>query len=591
MGYPVSGERVLGVEGGGTKTAWMVVERAGDRLVRMGGGLLPAANFRLASAARLRAIFHQLPRDIGRAGIFLAGCVTADDRRSLAALASQVWPDGKIVTGGDRESGMAAALGAGDGIVVNAGTGSSITGRRGARIEKAAGWGHILGDAGGGYHLAIQALRFLLREHDMWGGTTETGTAILRALALNNFDELVRWAQTADKMEVASLGPVVLGAAESGDAQMLAIVESSARLLAEYTHAVARRLASEVPEVKLIGGLFAHWPLYVAAFERGMTDLSPRAVIALADHPPEFGAALLAAGGAIAPQLEMRAEVATADEARAVAATEERNPRSSELEGMSARSIVELFVAEERFVEAALGHQTAELARAIEMVATALPAGGRMFYVGAGTSGRLGILDASEIPPTFGAPPDLFQGIIAGGVPALYRSIEGSEDDRAGGALALENRGAKSGDIVCGITASGRTPFALAALARAREIGARTILLTCNPARPRTQAFDVEIDLPTGAELLAGSTRLKAGTATKIALNIISTGAMVLMGKVLENLMVDLVASNDKLRDRATSLVATLANCGYADARARLVAKNWNVRAALGEEANGSALP
>jgi len=159
------GERILGVEGGGTKTAWVLVvaEMPGSEFRIEGQGKLPPSNFRLTTPERLRAIFAELPKQIDRAGVFLAGCATEEDRRSLKQVCLEVWPNAKIVTGSDRDSGMAAALGHGDGIVVNAGSGSSVTGRRGDRIERAGGWGHILGDAGGGYFLSIQALRLLLR--------------------------------------------------------------------------------------------------------------------------------------------------------------------------------------------------------------------------------------------------------------------------------------------------------------------------------------------------------------------------------------------------------------------------------------------
>src|SRR5216110_484590 len=206
------------------------------------------------------------------------------------------------------------------------------------------------------------------------------------------------------------------------------------------------------------------------------------------------------------------------------------------------------------------------------MVAKSLRNGGRLFYVGAGTSGRLGVLDASEIPPTFRASPDMVQGIIAGGVTALSRSVEGAEDDRGSGALAIEERGVTGKDVVCGITASGRAPFVLGALAEAKKRGAQAILLTCNPERERIPGCDLEIDLATGPELLTGSTRLKAGTATKVALNIISTGAMIALGKVRGNLMVDLHTTSTKLRDRAVRVVVELTHCDYSSAREKLEA-------------------
>jgi N-acetylmuramic acid 6-phosphate etherase len=253
------------------------------------------------------------------------------------------------------------------------------------------------------------------------------------------------------------------------------------------------------------------------------------------------------------------------------------------LEKLSAQELAELFIEEESLVQEALRKETASLARAIELVAKSLRGGGRLFYVGAGTSGRLGVLDASEIPPTFSAPPDLVQGIIAGGATALSRSVEGAEDERGSGALVIEERGVTGRDLVCGITASGRAPFVLGALAEARKRGAKTILLTCNPDRDRLPGCDLEIDLATGPELLTGSTRLKAGTATKVALNLISTGAMIALGKVRGNLMIDLTVSNAKLRDRAIRLVAQLAKCNATEAAERLELHGWNVRAALSE--------
>src|SRR5581483_3794666 len=197
------GEKILGIEGGGTKTSWVLVERAESDLRVLDEGKLPPANFRLATADDLRAMFGGLPKEIQRAGVFLAGCATEEDRKSLARLCSEVWPEAKVVVGSDRDSGLAAALGHGDGIVVNAGSGCSITGRRDKRIENAGGWGHILGDVGGGYYLSLQALRLILREYDLHRGEVQFTSNVLRALSLNNLDELVRWAQTADKMDVA----------------------------------------------------------------------------------------------------------------------------------------------------------------------------------------------------------------------------------------------------------------------------------------------------------------------------------------------------------------------------------------------------
>ena len=593
-----AGERILGVEGGGTKTAWVFIEAvtsggdAGIEFRILDQGKLPPSNLRLTTPERLREIFAGLPREVDRAGVFLAGCGTEEDRQSLALICRDIWPNAKIVTGSDRDSGLAAALDHGDGIVVNAGSGSSVTGRRGDRIERAGGWGHILGDTGGGYFLSIEALRLILREYDLHRGEMQFTAKILHALSLNNLDELVRWAQTADKMEIAMLAPVVFEAAAGGDPCVIAIIEEGARVLCEYTEAVASRLHLLAPKVVLMGGLFHRDSIYTHAFRRRLKRNLPDARVTTAERPPELGAAWLAAETrdpvTVRPKLSEK-EI----EDLAAALTEQRNPRSENLEKMGVRELVELFVEEEKFVEDALRAATADLARAIEMVTGSLRNGGRLFYVGTGSSGRIGVLDASEIPPTFGASPDLVQGIIAGGVTALYRSVEGAEDEESAGALAMRERGIKNSDVVIGITASGRTPFVLGALACAKSLGAKTILLTCNPsvvagvspAAAGTAASTVDADLVialvVGPEVLTGSTRLKAGTATKVALNIVSTGAMVALGKVRGNLMIDLHTTNAKLRDRAVRVVADLAQCDYDSARRQLEAANWNLRAVV----------
>jgi N-acetylmuramic acid 6-phosphate etherase len=579
------GERILGVEGGGTKTAWVLVEAvkstdgASAEFRIIDQGKLPPSNLRLTNPERLREIFSELPKRIDRAGVFLAGCGTEEDRRWLALICRDIWPNAKIATGSDRDSDLAAALDHGDGIVVNAGSGSSVTGRRGERIERAGGWGHILGDTGGGYFLSIEALRLILREYDLHRGEMQFTAKILRALSLNNLDELVRWAQTADKMEIAMLTPVVFEAAADGDAHVNEIVEEGARVLCEYTEAVACRLHLLAPKVALTGGLFYRDSIYTHAFRRRLKKNLPDARVAIAERPPELGSAWLAAEThdpvTFQPKLK---EI----ENLAAALTEQRNPRSENLEKMNARELAELFVEEEKFVQDALRVATANLARAIDMVGESLRNGGRLFYVGAGSSGRIGVLDASEIPPTFGASPDLVQGIIAGGATALHRSVEGAEDEESAGTLVMRERGIKNGDVVIGITASGRTPFVLGALLHAKSLGAKTILLTCNPAAC-TVDVDLVIALAVGPEVLTGSTRLKAGTATKAALNIISTGAMVALGKVRGNLMIDLRTTSAKLRDRAVRVVADLARCDYDSARRRLEAADWNLRAVVGK--------
>ncbi|MFL6542301.1 MAG: N-acetylmuramic acid 6-phosphate etherase, partial [Chthoniobacterales bacterium] len=309
-------------------------------------------------------------------------------------------------------------------------------------------------------------------------------------------------------------------------------------------------------------------------------DFLPLANVELAEHAPEFGAAWLAMQSPHFPREDFGHDV---EASLSSATTEQRNDRSAFLDQLGTRELVDLFVEEERFVQEALRASAEELVTAVDLVAEALRHGGHLFYIGAGTSGRLGVLDASEIPPTFGASPHVVQGIIAGGATALHRSVEGAEDEPAAGALAIEERNARAGDVVCGITASGRTPFVLGGLDAAKQRGARTILLSCNPAAPKCESADLQINLPTGPEIVTGSTRLKAGSATKVALNIISTGAMIRLGKVRGNVMSHVTPSNAKLRDRAARIVGDLRKCSYDEAVARLTKTNWDVPSALND--------
>ena len=236
--------------------------------------------------------------------------------------------------------------------------------------------------------------------------------------------------------------------------------------------------------------------------------------------------------------------------------TEQTNPRSSRIDELSSIEIVDLVNSEDRLVAEAVSREREPIARAMDLVVEAFRAGGRLIYVGAGTSGRLGVLDAAEMPPTFGTDPDMTQGVIAGGYDALVLSCEGAEDHPEHGAEAIEERGVGPNDFVLGIATSGTTPFVHGALARARELGARTGFLLCtHPTSELTHTHDVVIAPLVGPEVITGSTRMKAGTATKLVLNTITTGAMVRLGKVYGNLMVDLQVTCEKLRDRGERIL------------------------------------
>jgi len=263
-------------------------------------------------------------------------------------------------------------------------------------------------------------------------------------------------------------------------------------------------------------------------------------------------------------------------------ATERRNPRSVDIDQLDPLQLVDLFVAEDSTVPAAVGRAREPIAQAMRLIEGAFRHGGRLFYLGAGTSGRLGVLDASECPPTFGTRPELVQGIIAGGEAALVRSVEGAEDRAEDGATALTARGIAAGDVVLGIAASGTTPFVHGGLRHARSIGAATIFLTCaEPPAVLAGVCDVMIHVDVGPEIVTGSTRLKAGTATKLVLNLLTTGAMIRIGKTYGNLMVDLQATNAKLRDRAERIVMEVLGMPREAARRALDAAGGRARTAI----------
>jgi len=269
--------------------------------------------------------------------------------------------------------------------------------------------------------------------------------------------------------------------------------------------------------------------------------------------------------------------------------TEQPNPRSTALDLLDTVELVRLFVEEDRRPQQAVADASASISAAVDRIATRLKAGGRLFYLGAGTSGRLGVLDAAECPPTFCSDPELVQGVLAGGAPALLRSSEGLEDLEAAGREDLDQRGFNPGDCLIGIAAGGTTPYVRGGLSHARSIGALAIAMACVPSDQAPLPCDIDIRLLTGPELLTGSTRLKAGTATKMALNIISTAVMVRLGKVFGNRMVDVSASNSKLVDRSLRILRDLGGVERDDGLVLLDQTGGSVKLALLMASSGLA--
>ena len=261
--------------------------------------------------------------------------------------------------------------------------------------------------------------------------------------------------------------------------------------------------------------------------------------------------------------------------------TEQRNPNSMNVDSLSALEIVQLMNDEDKQVPLAIEKCLPQIAQAVECIVTAFQQGGRLVYIGAGTSGRLGVLDASECPPTFGVSPEMVKGIIAGGERALRHPIEGAEDSKAQAVVDLQTIQFSSKDVLVGIAASGRTPYVIGALEYAKSLGSVTVSIASNPNSAMANIVDIAIDTVVGPEVLTGSSRLKSGTAQKLVLNMLTTASMILMGKCYQNLMVDVQASNEKLKARAIRIVMQATDCDKALAEETLKQADQNAKLAI----------
>ena len=261
--------------------------------------------------------------------------------------------------------------------------------------------------------------------------------------------------------------------------------------------------------------------------------------------------------------------------------TEQRNPNSMHVDSLSALEIVQLMNEEDKQVPLAIEKCLPQIAQAVEYIVAAFQQGGRLVYIGAGTSGRLGVLDASECPPTFGVSPEMVKGIIAGGERALRHPIEGAEDSKAQAVVDLQTIQFSSKDVLVGIAASGRTPYVIGALEYAKSLGSVTVSIASNPNSAMANIVDIAIDTVVGPEVLTGSSRLKSGTAQKLVLNMLTTASMILMGKCYQNLMVDVQASNEKLKARAIRIVMQATDCDKALAEETLKQADQNAKLAI----------
>ena len=459
----------------------------------------------------------------------------------------------------DVDALVLANFGDGAGVVAIAGTGSSVVAKAaGGELRLFGGRGALFGDDGSAYGLAVCALRAAASFVDGLGEETGLVDALTHAAGRTAFAELVGWSRTATKSDVARLAHAVTTLAESGDRVAQACIEEQARQLARLTQAAAKtmNLPSGVP-IFVAGGLFEQCPLYRKRFAALVSKQAFSAVPCLAPKRGTDAALALLTGDESAPLVSHYTLQAGAVHAHALP-TEARPFDEVTLDSLSARALVGRMHESKRHAADAVAPTLDAIAHTIERIAAAFSSGGRLVYLGAGTSGRLGVLDASECPPTFGVDPGLVVGLIAGGDAALRHSVEGAEDDEAAAVADLQalHPPLSSRDVLVGIAASGATPYVLSGIAYARSLGTHTALVSCNP--DAASEADITIAADTGPEVLPGSTRLKAGTATKVILNMLSTGAMTLSGRVYGGYMIGVRPVNAKLRKRAAGILAAL---------------------------------
>ncbi|HRK35565.1 MAG TPA: N-acetylmuramic acid 6-phosphate etherase [Candidatus Hydrogenedentes bacterium] len=571
----------IAIDGGGSGTRIGVYDEAGTLLAEsMGEHTNPHQVTPAIAADRLATVAKTVAQDWPKVPVVVfAGVSGARDEASRKVIADTLWarvPGAeRVVVLTDIHAHLLANAGQSQAILVIAGTGSSVAVLDASQnVHTFGGRGPILGDDGSAYHVATTTLRRSFQYKDRRNETCTLLTALARAAGLGDVESLVGWCATAQKQDIARLAETVLHCGGNGDPLATqCLVDCAQSLGGILKDAVTRTRLNAATPVFLMGGLFEHSAYYSDLFQGALRALGIENKVGIA---PYIGHSALFA---ISRQSQIPSSVPFAEVTVNTAHSEVT--KETTLDCMSTAGLVERMQHADREAVLAAQECSHELCQIIDRTAHAFRNGGRLIYVGAGTSGRIGVLDASECPPTFGVPPGRVIGIIAGGDRALRESIEGAEDDTALGKANIDAIDPPVGekDVVVGIAASGTTPYTLAALEAAKIRNAATALVSCVPNVGI--AADFRLVMPTGPEVLPGSTRLKAGTATKLVLNAITTGAMALSGRVFEGYMIGVQPTNQKLRKRAAYIISVLTGIHEAEAAQRLVDAGNNVAVAV----------
>jgi len=569
--------RILALDCGGTRSSAILVD---GRATLLAEQVLHAANvYALGHAAPAEIVVEALgalgPADA--VALAVAGMRTDEDRRLVVTALQARGVSLPLFACSDAH----AALRAGrlrQGVVVIAGTGSAAlaVGADGTE-RRCGGWGSVLGDEGSGFWMGRELLTALLRAEDESSPAADRlREDVLGALALSDADALRGLAHSPEgKSRIARLLPVLASLWRNENPAAERIVLRAADELARLalTAAIGMDLQPD-PVVLLAGGAFRALPeIHDLVAQR----IGGRFEVRLLDSDPAWGALWLA-------QDRGSWDVGTAGSGHLP--TERVNPFTEGLDRMSTREILRAMNQQDHLVAPAVGRCLDPIARVVDeaagrMKGTTGARRGRLVYIGAGTSGRLAMLDAVECEPTFGSPPGEVIALVAGGDAALIRAVEGAEDDISAGSGVIERARISSCDVVIGVSASGSAPYVRSALEAARGKGAFTALLTCNPESPSLHDVNVGIAVDVGPEVIAGSSRLKAGTAQKLILNMISTAVMIRRGRTLGNRMIGVQPTNDKLRRRATRLVQDVTGASEPQARRILDRVQWDVASAV----------
>ena len=590
-----SGKMILSFDGGATETRCGLYTPDGQLLAEATAGPGNPAEYGIEAVAdTLLTLARNLgAKSCGMLAAGLAGAGLFEIRHALAQRLAETLEVDRLLVLDDLSPLLLANTDREGGVLALAGTGSCVLALSSEQqLIRIGGRGRILGDLGSSYRIAEDALRAAAMAVDGLDANTVLVSSLTEAAGVKSFPELVLWAAAADKRVLARLSVVVDTAVQAGDAVATAIFRKQAEGLARQTHAAMIKAGlRSTGTLYLAGGLFENSTMYRTCYREALNALhidsldviapvrGHRAVFEVARRINMNDSDCLFVREALFTKHDLVAS--SISEAPVVPQTEQALQGEPPLDTLSPIEIVEAMLRQDASLPTAVSACRITIASVIDHAARIVQGGGRIIYIGAGTSGRLGVLDASECPPTFGVDPGVVVGLIAGEDRALRMSVEGAEDDGNAAVCDLDTLSPKlsASDLLIGIAASGRTPYVLAGLQHAKAKGAATVLIACN--KVEASPADYLIALNTGPEILPGSTRLKAGTATKLVLNMISTGALTRAGFVHDGRMVAMRPVNQKLRERAIRIVHDLLGCSLEEASGWLNTAQGDIRTAI----------